>query len=169
VAGVKSATTVLEYISFFEAAYLIHLLPCFAWSAKASSVAPKKLYAADPGIIRTGSVSFTPNRGALLENFVFNSLRLKTTDLCYFSGKNGGECDFIANSHENKPCCIQVCRELTVDNQEREMQGLLEALEFFSLDEGVILTRDTEDLILEHGKKISVVPAWKHEFIIDKT
>jgi predicted AAA+ superfamily ATPase len=164
VAGVKSATTVLEYISFFEAAYLIHLLPCFDWSAKASSIAPKKVYAVDPGIVKTGSVSFTPNHGALLENFVFNCLLLGTADLWYFSGKNGGECDFIVNPHGRNPFCIQVCRELTAENQDREIRGLLEALNFFNLEEGAILTHDTNDSILTSGKRILVVPAWKYDF-----
>jgi predicted AAA+ superfamily ATPase len=43
-AGVKSPSTVLEYFSWFEAAYLIKLVPCFAWSVKAQSLSPKKLY-----------------------------------------------------------------------------------------------------------------------------
>ncbi|MDR3171426.1 MAG: ATP-binding protein [Treponema sp.] len=168
VAGVKSATTVLEYFSYFQSAYLIDLAPCFAWSAKAVSLAPKKLYIVDPGIIQTGSASFTDNHGALLENFVFNSLRLHTRDLYYFARENR-ECDFIVDPHQGKgsvrqPCCMQVCRELTTENQDREIQGLIRALEFFGQDQGVIITRDTEDLILKAGKKIAVVPAWKYDF-----
>jgi predicted AAA+ superfamily ATPase len=188
VAGVKSATTVLEYFSHFEDAYLIHSVPCFAWSAKARTLAPKKVYIADSGIVKTASTAFSGNQGALLENFVFNSLRLHTDDIYYFSGKTG-ECDFIVNPHEaahdsapksvraqkpttrkrsgaarHRPQCIQVTRELTPDNETREIQGLLSALEFFGRDEGFILTRNTEDLILTQGKTIHVVPAWKWEF-----
>ncbi len=173
IAGVKSPTTVLEYISFFEAAYLIHLLPCFAWSVKAQHLAPKKAYIADPGLIKTSAVSFSGNFGALLENFVFNSLRAKAVvsgslgehELFYFSGKSGGraadcECDFIVTPHTN-PDCIQVCWELNSDNQEREINGLLEAMDFFNLKTGTILTFDTEDTILTAGKRIEVTPAWK--------
>jgi predicted AAA+ superfamily ATPase len=168
VAGVKSPTTVLEYISYFEAAYLIQLLPCFAWSVKAQSLAPKKVYVADTGIIKTSSVSFSNNLGALLENFVFNCLRTETgvpgsvndRELFYFAGKNGGECDFVVSPHTN-PSCIQVCWELTQDNQDREIQGLLEAMEFFNLDCGTIFTFNTEDLIQTAGKTIKVNPAWK--------
>jgi predicted AAA+ superfamily ATPase len=176
VAGVKSATTVLEYFSHFEDAYLIHSVPCFAWSAKASSVAPKKVYIADPGLVKTASASFSGNSGALLENFVHNSLRLETTDLYYFAGKNGAECDFIVNphrelhgeadyyqhdDHRQAPNCIQVCWDLSQDNEAREVEGLLEALNFFDQDTGLILTRDAEDTILIGGKRITVMPAWK--------
>jgi predicted AAA+ superfamily ATPase len=166
VVGVKSPTTVLEYISYFEAAYLIYLLPSFAWSVKAQSLSPKKVYIADTGLIKTGAVSFSNNYGALLENFVFNSLRIKNSvsgsslDIYYFAGKNGGECDFIINPR-GKPSCIQVCWELTHDNQDREINGLLEAMDFFNLNNGTIITFNTEDIIQTNGKKINVIPAWK--------
>lgn len=42
VAGVKSHTTILDYFSYFENAYLLSLVPKFAWLQKAQSLAPKK-------------------------------------------------------------------------------------------------------------------------------
>jgi predicted AAA+ superfamily ATPase len=169
VLGVKSPTTVLEYISFFEAAYLINLLPRFAWSVKSQNLAPKKVYIADTGLIKTGAVSFSGNSGALLENCVYNVLRAKAGSsglpanhgIYYFTGKSGGECDFIFSAQSN-PSCIQVCWEMTLDNQDREINGLLEAMDFFNLDYGTILTFDTEDIIKTAGKKIDVIPVWKY-------
>ncbi|MCL2192584.1 MAG: ATP-binding protein [Treponema sp.] len=171
VIGVKSPTTILEYISHFEAAYLIQLLPRFAWSVKAQSLAPKKVYVSDTGLIKTGAFSFSKNHEALFENFVYNDLRrnlgisdlLNDGQLFYFSGKSGDECDFVVRSRgETK--CVQVCWELGMDNQDREINGLIDALDFFDLEEGEILTHNTEDLILTRGKRIHVTPAWKHEF-----
>ncbi|MDR1637486.1 MAG: ATP-binding protein [Treponema sp.] len=165
-AGVKSPSTVLEYFSWFQAAYLIRLVPCFAWSVRAQSLAPKKLYIADMGIIRTGSRSFTPDYGALMENFVFNQLRLSGGDVYYFSDNNR-ECDFIVNpggletqGPEGGAFCVQACYELNGDNQDREIAGLRAAMDFFNTSEGIIITRDTRDLILESGRKITVLPAW---------
>jgi hypothetical protein len=43
------------------------------------------------------------------------------------------------------------------DNQEREINGLLAALKFFNLSEGIILTIDQTDKILTDGFKINVV------------
>ena len=171
VLNVKSPTTVLEYISFFEASYLIYLLPCFSWSVKAQSLAPKKVYVCDTGMIKTGSLSFTKNHGALLENFVFNFFRnkinsfdaLNNSQIFYYAGKSGGECDFIVKDQENTKC-IQVCWELNIDNQDREINGLLDAMDFFNLDEGDIVTFNSEDLILTKGKKIRVIPAWKYDW-----
>ena len=159
-AGVKSPTTVLEYFSFLEAAYLIHLVPGFAWSAKAQSLSPKKVYIADPGIIRTSSVSFSGNHGAGLENFVYNNLRRESSDIFYFSGNGGGECDFIFRPHDKRQC-IQVCWELNPDNQDREIKGLLEAMDFFDQKTGIILTHNTKDIIKTAGKTIDVIPAWE--------
>jgi len=164
----KSSTTVLEYISFFEAAYLIQLLPCFAWSVKAQSLAPKKVYVSDTGLIRTGAISFSKNYGALLENFVYNGFRSNSGDSCsmndrelfYYAGKKGGECDFIVRTPE-KTQCFQVCWELNAENQDREINGLIDAMNFFNLKKGEIITYNTEDTILSRGKKINVIPAWK--------
>jgi predicted AAA+ superfamily ATPase len=175
VVGVKSPTTVLEYISFFEAAFLIHLLPRFAWSVKSQNLAPKKVYIADTGLVKTGAVSFSGNLGALLENCVYNFLRSKAgtsglsanQSINYFTGKNGGECDFIF-SPQSAPSCIQVCWEMAFDNQDREINGLLEAMDFFNLDYGTILTFDTEDIIKTAGKKIDVIPVWKYIVQEDK-
>jgi len=169
VVGVKSPATVLEYISFFEAAYLVQLVSRFAYSVKAQNLAPKKVYVADPGIIKTSSVSLRDNNGALLENFVFNSLRAKAgaagprteRDIYYFAGKGGGECDFIVSPSGGKPECVQVCWEMNAENQEREVGGLAEAMEFFDKKSGTIITLGSEDIIHTAGKKITVVPAWK--------
>jgi predicted AAA+ superfamily ATPase len=159
--GVKSPSTVLEYFSYFEAAYLIQLVPFFAWSAKAQSLSPKKLYISDLGIIRTGSLSFSPDFGALLENFVYNQLRTLGHDIFYFAGQTA-ECDFIVNPHSrDRLFCLQVCYELNPDNQDREIRGLMAALDSFDAAEGFIVTRDTQDMIIKDGKKIGVVPAWE--------
>jgi predicted AAA+ superfamily ATPase len=135
-------------------------LPCFAWSVKAQSLAPKKVYVVDSGIVKTASISFSGNSGAMLENFVFNNLRAETSDIFYYSGKGTGECDFILRPHE-QPCCIQVCWELTAENREREINGLLEAMDFFNQEKGTILTFADEDIILTAGKRIDAIPAWK--------
>jgi predicted AAA+ superfamily ATPase len=56
---------------------------------------------------------------------------------------------------------VQVCWELGRDNEEREINGALRAMERFGLKEAVLVTRDQSDLIREDGRMIRVVPAWK--------
>jgi predicted AAA+ superfamily ATPase len=161
ITGVKSPSTVLEYFSYFEASYLIQLVPCFAWSLKAQSLSPKKLYISDLGIIRTGSLSFSPDFGALLENLVYTRLRTQGHDIFYFTDKTA-ECDFVVNPRSrDKVLCLQVCYELNPDNQDREIKGLMAALDSFNAAEGLIITGDTQDIIVKDGRKIPVVPAWE--------
>lgn len=161
--GVQSPTTVLEYISHLETSYLVQQVQRFSWSAKAQSLAPKKIFIVDSGLIRSASVSFSPDAGFILENFVFMEFRRRTRDIYYFA-ENGRECDFIVGPHSGNPLCVQVCRTLTGDNEAREVEGLEAALNFFDLPSGFIVTADQSDTILRNGKTINVVPAHAFPF-----
>ena len=44
--------------------------------------------------------------------------------------------------------------------KEREIEGLMEALEAYDLKEGLILTEDAIDNIVVKNKKIVVLPVW---------
>jgi Predicted ATPase (AAA+ superfamily) len=168
VAGVKSPSTVLEYFSRFETSYLLQLVPRFDWSVKAQSLSPKKLYVSDSAFIRSGSVSFSPDRGALLENFVFCEARRRTTDIFYFSDGTR-ECDFVVNPHGGSPVCVQVCMALNTENEGREIEGLEAALAFFGISSGYIITADSVDTILRNGRTIRLLPAHSFDFSQFKT
>lgn len=163
VVGIKSPTTVLEYLSHLESAWMVHVVPRFAWSAKAQSLAPKKIYSADPAFVRLSSLSFSRDLGSSLENFVYLELRRRTNRLFYFA-ENDRECDFVVDPRRDDVPCMQVCWELTAENEKREISGLIEAMNFFSVDSGVIFTADQEDRIIVDGKTIDLVPAWKFDF-----
>jgi len=163
VAGVKSPTTVLEYLAHLEAAWMIHTVPRFAWSVKARSLAPKKVYAVDAGFVQTSSLSTTPDRGGLLENMVFLELRRRTPSLFYLA-EDGTECDFVVEPKRGGATCIQVCWTVTSENEEREIAGLRSAMKYFGVDSGVILTADQEDEITIPGGTIAVIPVWKYDF-----
>ena len=77
----------------------------------------------------------------------------------YFREKK--ECDFVVRLGTKIIEAYQVCYLLDDFNKEREIQGLLEALETFNLNEGIILTYNQEDVLLVNGKKIIIKPTWK--------
>ncbi len=56
---------------------------------------------------------------------------------------------------------IQVCYNLTPSNQDREINGLSEAMQFFDKNEGILVTFNQEDFIIHNDKKIEVIPAYK--------
>lgn len=159
--GVKSSSTVLEYLSYFESSYLVNLIPRFSWSVKGQMLSEKKVYVIDNGLVNVASVSASKDLGRKFENVVYWNIRRKTRNIWYYSDGHS-ECDFIFQKNEDY-FAIQVCYELNGDNQEREINGLIAALEFFNLREGVILTIDQTDKILKDGHTIHVVPAYKFE------
>lgn len=154
-----STNTVSEYVSWFEDSYLIFSVPQFSWSAKSMVVNPKKVYTIDTGFARANSLSYTNDNGRLLENVVFLALKRNGLTINYFKGKT--ECDFVVFKSKQIEGAYQVCADLNVDNKNREIEGLIEAMEFFNLGVGTILTLNQEDYFNISGKEIKVIPVWK--------
>ena len=157
--GVGSVNTVIDYISWFEDSYLLFTVPKFSWSLKSVAINPKKVYVIDTGFGDANSLSFSNDTGRLFENAVYLQLRRTYKELYYFREK--GECDFVVKEKNKVTNAIQVCTELSQENLPRELNGLVEALTFFDLEEGIIITMHQEDEIVQAEKKIHVIPAWK--------
>lgn len=156
---VGSANSVADYIQWLEDSYVLFTLPRFSWSLKSVSVNPKKIYCIDSGFAQANSLSFTEDKGRLLENIVYLALRRKHKDLYYF--KDNGECDFIVKQGQDINQIIQVCTEIHSDNKNREINGLIAALKFFNKTEGLILTLNQDDVLKENDMKITLLPVWK--------
>jgi hypothetical protein len=154
-----SVNTAIAFVSYFEDSYLLFTVPKFNYSLKKQIVNNKKIYSVDNGLSRVNSTSFSEDKGKMLENMTFISLRKKYKDIFYFKEKN--ECDFLVKEGTKITKAIQICFELNEDNKKRELNGLIEALEKFSLNEGLILTYNQEDEIKIQNKKIKATPMWK--------
>ena|SRR3989344_2847331 len=154
-----SVNTIISFISYFEDAYILFTIPRFDYSYKKQLVNPKKIYAIDNGFVNANSSSFSGDKGKMLENAVFLSLRRKYKNIFYFQEKK--ECDFLVKENNKIVKAIQVCYQISEDNQEREFSGLIEALDKFNLKEGLILTYNQEDIINIKGKSINIIPLWK--------
>ena len=158
-AGISATSTVMEYFSHLESSYLFHFVPRFSFSARSQMINPRKVYSADNGLVTVNSASFSDDTGRKLENAVFLHLRSRHKSILYFSEKR--ECDFIVTQKGTKPLVIQVCFTLGRDNLDRELGGLFEALEFFNVKEGVIVTLNQSDSFTREGKTATVIPAWE--------
>jgi uncharacterized protein len=158
--GVKSTATVLEYLGYFEQSYLTYLMPKFSYSHKVQLVNPRKIYFIDNALQDAITPSFSKDLGRKLENTVFWELRRRKKTLYYYN-ENGKECDFVVCSNHKVEAVIQVCFSLTLDNEKREFNGLLDAMDYFDLKKGTIITLDQQDVIMDKGRRIEVVPVWK--------
>ncbi len=156
---IKSVQSVIDYISFFEDAYLIFTVPRFSYSYKQQLVNPKKVYSIDNGLSHNNSTSFSKDKGRMLENVVFLGLRRKFREIFYFQMEC--ECDFIVKERGKITHAIQVCFELNEENKDREIKGILGAMKGLKLNEGLVLTYKQKDEFLVDGKKIKIMPVWE--------
>ncbi len=162
VIGVKNATTVKNYISYVENTYLLCTLGKIDASVKAQLNAPKKFYCIDNAIALRLGYHFSEDMGRLLENMIYVELRRRGGELFYFNNGGSSECDFIVRDGFRVRQALQVSVSLTNQaTREREIHGLLSAMNAFGLHEGYIITHSDEDIIAEGSKVIYVLPAWR--------
>lgn len=155
--GMKSTSTVSDYFSYFEQTYLINFVPKFSYSYKAQLLNPKKVYCVDNGVVFVTFPSFTRDEGRRLENMVFAELRRRYSEIFYYN-ENRKECDFIVVRNSVPQLAIQVCYALTAENRKREVDGLLDALSFFKMGHGLILTYNQHDKFSVGDKTIEALP-----------
>lgn len=160
VVGLKHPDTVKNYLEHIESTYLLFQVMRFDWSIKKQIGYQKKVYFIDNAIINKVGFNATDNMGQLLENLVFIQLKRQNKEVYYHD--DGVECDFIVREDGHIISAFQVTHSLSdAKTRQREINGLLSALNAYNLSEGMILTTDeTEELTIE-GKKIVICPTWK--------
>ena len=154
-----TATTPINYVSYLEDSYLLFVISKFDFSLKKQAVNPKKAYVIDNALGDTVASKFTKDKGRMLENIVFLELKKRHETVFYFKRK--GECDFITKDKNAVSAVYQVCYELTPDNLDRELGGLIEAVKETKVKTFLILTMNQEDWFEKDGLKIKALPVWK--------
>jgi len=156
---ISSSSSMMDYLAYFADAYLFFYLPKFSYSHKVQLVNPKKVYCIDNGFVDINSVSFNDDNGRLLENMVFMQLRRHTSEIFYFSEKK--ECDFVVFQNGKLQNLYQVSWQLDQNNMDRELAGLVEAMDFFGEKYAKIITFDQSDTFDIDGKIITVQPFYE--------
>ena len=123
----------------------------------------RKYYFIDNGLRQAVLLPQSDDNGKLLENAVLLHLnrRLQPFDkITYYSGTK--ECDFIVQHEQQVKALYQVCWDIqdTITRQ-REIDGIIEASKMTQCDNLFIITHDNVDIIIQNGKTINIVPAWK--------
>jgi len=154
-----SVNTISQYIDHFEQAYLLFSIKKYDYSIKKQLVNPKKIYCIDNAIIGRNSFSFSENKGRMLENLVFIELKRRNKEV--FFHRKVYECDFIVLEDMRIIEAIQVCYLLEMHNKDREINGLIEAMEVHNLKKGYILSLNQDERIIVNNKEVIVQPVWK--------
>jgi len=151
-----SKDSLFSYYNHFLESMLIFEVRKFSESSYKRLRNPAKIYLIDTGLSKKVTSDDT---GRILENVVFLNLRKGSNEIFYYSEK--GECDFVVKD-SSKFRVYQVTLELSDDNKDREIKGLVEACKKLNTKEGTILTFDEEDQMVEEGVKIEILPVWKY-------
>lgn len=157
ISGVKSTSSVRDYLYYYEQAYLFFYVKKFDYSVRKQIMNPRKVYAIDTAILNRLGFRFSENKGRVLENIVYIELLRRGIEIFYHTGKY--ECDFIVKEGMVVTGAIQVSWTLEAPHATREINGLLEAMQTYRLDKGLLIT--TTPPATEIPENIEVIPAWK--------
>ncbi len=155
-----SHQTATNYIEYFKDAFLFFDLPQFSYSLKTTQKAFKKMYAVDTGMANAVSMSFSEDRGRMLENAVFLHLKRAGGELYYYKGKSG-EVDFVVKRADGGLGLVQVCWGLAdAKTKEREIASLAGAMKDLHVVDSTIVTFDESgDVGLPEGN-IQILSAY---------
>lgn len=159
ISGVKSLSSIKDYLYYYEQSYLYFYLKKFDYSVKKQIMNPKKVYTIDPAFAHRLGFNFSGNKGRILENIVFLELLRRGKEVYYHSGKK--ECDFVVKEGLTIVEAIQVAYQLNNSNYERENQGLLEAMKNYDLKQGLILTYNADESFIPDNPGIKNLPVWQ--------
>ncbi|MBM4049108.1 MAG: ATP-binding protein, partial [Planctomycetes bacterium] len=158
--GVRvSKDTLYGLLDHFTDAFLVLPVNRFDPSVAKQEQALKKIYVSDPGLTAAYTLDRAANAGRQLETVVFLELKKRELDVFYWADDT--ECDFVVQEGQRVARAIQVCYELSDENRDREVRGLVSALDNFQLQDGLLLTHLQEDRLDVQGHRINVRPVWK--------
>lgn len=158
--GINSPHTIRNYCTYLEQCYLCFFITRYDHSLKKQMQSNKKAYMIDPALIRLTGFRTSEDRGRILENIVFLHLKAKDNEI-YFH-KNKKECDFLLRESNKIVQAIQVTTAFnSEETKEREIEGLMEAINTYQLKGGLILTESEEEILEIEGKIIAILPIWK--------
>ena len=157
-----SKDTLYNYLSYLENAYALFTVPIYRHSIKEEQRNPKKIYAVDNSFKKIYDYAMGADISKLYENIVFLHLRRQTKEIYYFKEKQ--ELDFYAN-FGSYAMLVNVAYDLEKQStREREISGLVEAMNYFGLDKAYLVTKNENSIQKMDSKTIYIVPLY--EFLL---
>lgn len=154
--------TVQKYLGFLKESLMVLTLDFFSYKTKVQFKQNKKAYSIDTGLRNAVAFSASEDLGRLAENAVYAELRRRGRDIYYWKNAAGRSVDFLVRDGLRVKNLIQVClNPSNPKTKSREVRGLAEAMAEFKLNEGVVITEDSEMEEEVGNGKIRFVPLWK--------
>jgi hypothetical protein len=169
--SLKRQETSRNYVSYLRDALILLVLERYSPKLKEHSIAPKKAYCADTGIVRTIGFRESQNTGSTYENAVAIELFRRrayfseTEELYYWKDHYGREVDFVVKDGPAVRQLIQVAYLLEPEVRRRETDALLRASEQLACKNLLLINDDydREETIRQNGlsRKVIFIPLWK--------
>lgn len=161
--GIRHVSTVSNWISYLEEAFLVFKLERFDFKLKQQFIAPKKIYCIDVGLINSVGFQFSENKGRLIENEVAVDLRRRITSdkmykIYYWKNHQQNEVDFVVKEGRVVKELIQVTYVSNKSEiREAEIHALVKAGGELRCKKLTVITWDYE----AQDKQIQFIPLWK--------
>lgn len=154
-----SKNTLTSYLGHAKDAFLLFETPIYSPKVKNQLLYPRKVYGVDHGLLKAIRFSTSEDRGRYLENMAFIDLKRRGLEIYYSSDRS--ECDFVLVQGRKVSHAIQVCHSMADGRtRDREIRGLVEAMQTFDLTRGLILTDDEAGEHVEGKLQITLKPFW---------
>ena len=143
-------------------AFLLSAVPLATDSERQRNSNPRKLYPADPGLIKAFDASGRSNLGHALETAVLNELDRRGAAVGYVKTGEGLEVDFLARRRAGGEELIQVCADLSSpETRARELRALTAAAKDHPRATRRLLVLDRDALNRADASGIEVQPAYE--------
>jgi len=158
---ISSVHTVKNYCQYLVDAYLVFFPNAFSYKYKEQIKQPRKIYTIDNGLSAAVSPKFTQDRGAALENLVFQELYRRGHEVAYYSAADY-EIDFVIHNNKKVDSLIQVAFSMEdPTTRKREIKALINGAKDLRCKSLIIISWEEEATEEIDGLKIEIIPIWK--------
>lgn len=165
--GIKHVSTISNWISYMENAFLIFKLERFDFKLKQQFIAPKKIYCCDTGLVDLIGFKFSENYGKILENSIAIELQRRkekniNLEIYYWKDARQNEVDFVVKDGAK---IFQLIQATYINNRqelkESRINSLIEASNHLKCNNLLFITWDFEGNEKSGAKEIKFIPLWK--------
>ncbi|HEX5219052.1 MAG TPA: ATP-binding protein [Verrucomicrobiae bacterium] len=143
-------------------AFLLSAVPLATNSERQRNSNPRKVYPADPGLIRAFDNSGRSNVGHALETVVLVELERRGLEVGYVKTDDGSEVDFLARHATKGVDLIQVCADMrSPETLTRELRALTEAATTYPRATQRLLVLDQDSMSSVNAPGVQVQPAYE--------
>jgi predicted AAA+ superfamily ATPase len=149
-------------LGYLVDAFLLSGVPLATESERKRNSNPRKIYPADPALVKAFDASGRANLGHALETIVLNELERRGADVGYVKTHDGLEVDFLARYRSNGEELVQVCVDPSNESTlTRELRALGAAGEEYPRAARRLLVLDRDSIPRLQAQDVHAQPVYE--------